>query len=134
MKRPGGLITLAVFNFVFALPALVAAYAIYDIETHGLFGGEDRSFFEASAASQVTAAAALAIALLLVVSGIGYLRGRRISGRFAGNLFVALSLVTAAIALREGSGTWKAIVMSCALYPVLTGVLINSRYRPALAQ
>lgn len=134
MKRPGGLITLAVLNFVFALPALVAAYAVYDIEVHGLFGGESRSFFDAPAMSQWTAAAALAIALLLVVSGIGYLRGRRITGRFVGNVFVALSLVTAVIALREGSDTWKAIVMSCALYPVLTAVLINSRYRPALAQ
>ena len=138
MRIPGGLVALAILNFVFALPSLLMALFIYALATMGLFGQEGPAFSDAPIATKVAFASCIAIAILLVVSGIGYLVRHPFFGRILGNAFVVLALATAAMTLigfgvsvvGEASLLVTLVVAVCSIYPALTAVLINTTYRP----
>jgi hypothetical protein len=133
MQRQPGLIVLAVLNFVFAPAAVLAALVVHSFETKGIFGDANRSFGDADPTMKLVFAGFIAVALLLVVSGIGYLLRRRFA-RPAGTAFALIALALAGISIGSGSATVTLMILVCAVYPVLTIVLINSKYRAALVR
>jgi hypothetical protein len=133
MQRRPGLIVLAILNFLATPVAVLMALVVYSLETKGIFGDSNRPFGDANTASKLLFAGFLVVALLLVVSGIGYLMLRRF-GRYAGTAFALVALAIAIPSFGEGSGLVTLAVMACAAYPIVTLVLINSRYRADLVR
>jgi hypothetical protein len=134
MTRPRGLTVLAVTNFLCALLAMLGAKISYDLAVDGIFGDANRSLSEATGLEKLSMVTSMAIALLLLLSGIGYLQLRRVLGRFVGNLYVLVSLTTAVAALALGGavGIAHLIVIACMIHPILTAVMINGEYKSTL--
>lgn len=133
-KRPSGLVVLAILNFVFAVPSLWAAVAIYEFETTDLRRGTPTPLVDASAASLLLLATALVIAGLLITSGIGYLKQHRLLGRAVGNAFAVVSIATALVVVSITHGLVGSIALLCMLYPIATAALINGPLRTALVR
>jgi hypothetical protein len=138
-KRPVGLIAMAVVNFLFGVIAILGVLAVYGFTKADLFGdGADRSFREsAGTTTYVVLATGALIAVLLLASGAGYLARKKFLGRFLGNAYGVVSIVTV-VAIVGVKGTLPDIVALFALvftaYPIATLVLINSRYKRSLTR
>jgi hypothetical protein len=129
MKLPGGLVALAVLNFFFALPSLVMALLVYSFATTDWLGEGDTAFGDASRTVQLAFAACIAIATLLIASGIGYLVRHKVFGWLLGHVFVVVSLVTAVAAIGSFSTVTAIVIAACAIYPLATVVLLNTTFR-----
>ncbi len=122
MGRPTGMTVLAVFNFLGALSALgLAALNLNELGATGRL----------TAAAAVSNGLAGALGLLLLASGIGYLGGKRVMGRYLGNAYAVAALGFSVLTIATGAfaaGTLVAIV-----YPVVTLACINGPYKEWLA-
>ncbi|MEJ7596687.1 MAG: hypothetical protein WKG01_02155 [Kofleriaceae bacterium] len=133
MKRPGGLTALAVLNFVFGgIGAIVAVIGfgglalvregIKNAEAHG-------GKYDGPSLTMATVVVGLTAfgALLLIVSGVGYLKQAKFSGRTLGTLYGLVSLGgTVATAATGGIGIGSILL---AVYPLLTLILINTTFK-----
>lgn len=132
-KRHGGLTALAVLNFVFG--------GIAAIFTLLAFGGLAllREAIKQSEASGVkyegqsmTVAYVMLLlgavsALLLIVSGVGYIKQKRFLGRTLGSLYAVVSLTSTVIGIATvGIGIGG---IAFAIYPLLTLILLNSSFK-----
>jgi hypothetical protein len=81
----------------------------------------------------VWVAAMAALTILLLVSGIGYLKQKRFLGRKLGNAYAILSIVTTVLELAilpdVITGGKTIMVVVAFLYPVLTLILLNTTFR-----
>jgi hypothetical protein len=135
-ERPGGLTALAVFNFIFsgfgALGILGLSAGTALIEQNGDAAAKE-------AVSQVKDHLALLIALmaiptvLLLVSGIGFLKQKRVMGRYVGNGYAIFSLASTAISLALMEQKFEIGTIIGLIYPVLVLILINTTFRDDLA-
>ena len=136
-QRHGGLTALAVLNFVFggigAIGALLGfggltlvREAIKKAEMTGVkYDGPGLT------ASYVLIALTAVGALLLIVSGVGYLKQRKFMGRTLGNLYALVSLGGTALGVAAGGGV-GALTVLFSIYPLLTLALINSSFKKDL--
>jgi hypothetical protein len=136
-KRPGGLTAMAVLNFVFgglgAIGALLAfgglsliREAIQRAEAEGVkYDGQSLT------AAYVVIAATGLCALLLIISGVGYLKQSRFSGRTLGNLYGLVSIGGTVFGAVSGGGIGAFSVLFL-VYPLLTLILINSAFKANL--
>ena len=135
-KRPGGLTALAVLNFVFGgIGAIVALIG---------FGGltiikEGIARAEASGAkydgpsltmAYVVIALTAVGALLLIISGVGYIKQARFSGRVLGTVYALVSLGGTVLAGATGGIGIGSVLL--AVYPLLTLILVNTTFKTDL--
>lgn len=146
-ERPGGLTALAIINFLWAMPQL------FGVLWMGLFyfgsgwlrehlsGPEIGEVIEAmnslpTAAKVFDLASTSAVAALLLLSGIGYLKQRKILGRALGNAYAALHLLSAVLGLTVLShgpdDGFDVGTMIAVAYPLVTLYFVNVVFREDL--
>jgi hypothetical protein len=128
--RPGGLTALAVLNFVFGGIRAIGTLFLIAAIGHAASKTPEGVDFKADAPALmgwITILLMLATTVLLIVSGIGYLKQKKFMGRTLGNLYAICSLATSGIALASGQNMmWEMIF---AIYPLLTLLLINTTFK-----
>ncbi len=136
-KRPGGLTAMAVLNFVFgglgAIGALLGfgglaliREAIAQAEAQGVkYTGQSLSM------AYVAVAATGLAAILLIVSGVGYIKQKRFAGRTMGNLYALVSIGGTVLSAVTGGGIGVFSILFL-VYPLLTFILINSSFKAHL--
>jgi hypothetical protein len=150
-KRPGGLTALAVFNFIFGglgvlsalgLAVFITMLGMMSEEAMADMTAEQIAQFEAmrevGAGLFVTLAVlSLVSALLLIFSGVGYLRLKRFLGRTLGNAYGVLGIVSTVgsamfMPVVLGGGSFTIGTILGLIYPVLTLVLLNTAFKEDL--
>lgn len=146
-RRPGGLTALAVINFIWgglsALGALAMAAAPAILKAAADANPDDEEIKQAIEAFEqigpvyyLILAAVAATALLLILSGIGYLKQKRVLGRMLGNAYAILSIVHSlaqAFALPDDlEGGFDISTIIGLIYPVLTLILLNTTFKEDL--
>ena len=149
-KRPGGLTALAVLNFVFGglgaigILGMVALMAFINSKA----GGPETDHAKeqlAKAWEQVgigvfylSLAIGAVSAILLIVSGIGYLKQRKFLGRTLGTAYafvsIASSVVMGVLVTPEAGGGFSIGTLVGLVYPVLTLVLLNTTFKEDLTR
>jgi hypothetical protein len=133
--RPGGLTALAVVNFVFCGLALLGALMLM------VFLNMTPPSAEEDAASQeqitllrenhdavlVSVALSVGEAVLLLVSGLGYLGQKRVSGRILGSVYALVGLL--GVSWQLTYMPFGLEHMTSFLYPLITLVLLNTTFR-----
>lgn len=134
MYRPSGLTALAVFNFILGgwavISALLTAVAMA-AKSQGQPGTEQLS----DGLLAVNLGYLLADAGLLITAGIGYLKMKRVLGRWLGSGEAVFSLIYfgVAVAIVSSEGQPFSLAMLTSLvYPGLTLVLLNVVFRENL--
>jgi len=135
-KRPGGLTALAVLNFVFGglgalgvlalLALLTAASAVVNAASDGAVG-----VTSAPGAGIVYGLIALSIVqiILMIVSGVGYLKQKKFLGRTLGNVYAVVSIlgsILGVVLAKMGFGFSNIIGL---VYPILTLFLLNVTFK-----
>ena len=145
-KRPGGLTALAVLNFVFSAGGLIGAMGM--IAMFALMN-QAAEHMEEPARSQWEALQALGwpwligllvlsaiSSILLLVSGIGYIKQKKFMGRTLGNAYAILAIisgiVSAVIMKPEIGGGFTIGAIIGYIYPVLTLILLNTSFKEDL--
>ncbi|MBM4027654.1 MAG: hypothetical protein FJ280_19975 [Planctomycetes bacterium] len=146
-KRPGGLTALAVINFilvglsVMSLVGMAALFSFADrIPTDEMAEAERAQFeaFQNMGTPMLVFILALTLlsAVLLLLSGIGYLKQKRILGRMVGNIYGITAIISSIV-----SGLWFAPELGGGfnigtiiglIYPIVTLVLINTTFKDDL--
>ncbi len=146
-KRPGGLTALAVINFVFSgwgfLSLLGLAFFftfIGAIPTEELQEPQ-RTQFEAFKNMGVPLfififALTLISSVLLLLSGIGYLKQKKFLGRTLGNIYAITAIVSSVVSAMmfpsELGGGFNIGSIIGLIYPVVTLILLNTTFRDDL--
>jgi hypothetical protein len=146
-KRPGGLTALAVINFVFSgwgflgLLGLAAFFAFIGIIPTEEMQEPQRTQFEAFKDMGVPVFVfifvfSLISNVLLLLSGIGYLKQKKFLGRTIGNIYAIIAIVssvsTGMMFPSELSGGFNIGTIIGLIYPVLTLILLNTTFRDDL--
>jgi hypothetical protein len=147
-KRPGGLTALAVFNFIFAglgflsvlsMGALIAIFSA--AERSGAMKNASAEAYKTLGQAGITRPAILIIVMafsaissvLLLISGIGYLKQKKLLGRMLGNFAALLSIIIAVVSVfmipgRAGGGFSLGFIFNI-IYPLLTLILLNTTFK-----
>ena len=146
-KRPGGLTALAVLNFIFggfAMLGVLAMAALLGVAAavEGQDTEEARKVAEAMEEAGPLFGVALVLSLvsgvLLIASGVGYLKQKRFLGRTLGSVYAGLSilssLVSSAMLSTELGGGFSILTIVGLIYPVLTLVLLNGTFKHDLVR
>ena len=146
-KRPGGLTALAVLNFIFAafsllgMVGMVALFAKMGMAANDQMDEQTKALFEAL---QEMGMGILVIGfvlsalsgVLLLVSGIGYLKQKRIMGRVVGSIYgiisIVSSVVTGLLFDPAAGGGFNIGTIIGLVYPVLTVILLNTTFKDDL--
>ena len=146
-KRPGGLTALAVINFIFSgwgfigLLGLAAFFAfIGKIPTDNM---EEVQKAQIEAFQDLGLpvfififALSLISSVLLLLSGIGYLKQKKFLGRTIGNTYAVVTIISSVISgimfAPEIGGGFNIMTMVGLIYPVLTLILLNTTFRQDL--
>jgi hypothetical protein len=146
-KRPGGLTALAVINFVLGGLSLLGALGLAVLVP--LLGMAIEQASQEMPPEQVAQMEALAemsgplfvvlllisfvSAILLIVSGVGYLKLKKFLGRTLGNAYAVISIVYAIGAALlmpvEIGGGFNIMAIVGLIYPVLTFILLNTTFK-----
>lgn len=143
-KRPGGLTALAVLNFIFgglgmlsvlAFAAIVAVVLGTDVVI------EDQELATISEAWKAVGTSMFVLVLtlglvtsvLLILSGIGYIKQKRFLGRTLGTAYgvlgVASTLISATVSPVDQGGGFNIGMIINLIYPVLTLILLNTTFK-----
>ena len=146
-KRPGGLTALAVINLIFAglgllsILSLGAAVAVFsltegspelDKATQEIKIGLEEAGIGLNFLVFITALSVIPTVLLLV-SGIGYIKQKKFLGRTLGNAYAVLglaySILSAAILPTVIGGGFNLMFIVNIIYPLLTLILLNTTFK-----
>jgi hypothetical protein len=147
-KRPGGLTALAVINFIFAgvgflsVLSMGAMIALFSASaSSGIMKNASTEAYKALGDAGITKPTILIIVMafsaissvILLVSGIGYLKQKKLLGRMLGNLGALLSLLIAVVSAfmipaRAGGGFSLGFIFNI-IYPLLTLILLNITFK-----
>lgn len=140
-KRPGGLTALAVLNFVFGglsaigILGLVALVAVVDAATGGEVSGAAAEGLAEAGVSGVNLLVLIVLSIascvLLIISGVGYIKQKRVMGRTMGSLYGILALVSTVFTLVSG-GDFELGEIIGLIYPVLTLIMVNTTFKDDL--
>lgn len=146
-RRPGGLTALAVINFIFvgsnllSIIGLTAFFALRDRIPTDSMNPAKKAQIEAlqnigTPFMIVLLALTLLAGVLLLLSGIGYLKQKRVLGRMVGNVYAVVEIISSLLASfmlgTVAGGGFSIGTMIGLIYPVLTLILINSTFRDDL--
>jgi len=146
-KRPGGLTALAVINFIFSglgfiqLLSLAAFFAL-----RGKIPTDD---MQEAQKAQIEALQDLGLpvfififaltiisSVLLLLSGIGYLKQKKFLGRMMGNTYAVIAIVSSVISgimfAPELGGGFNIGSMIGLIYPIITLILLNTTFKDDL--
>ncbi|MCK4850662.1 MAG: hypothetical protein KAT11_04880 [Phycisphaerae bacterium] len=142
-KRPGGLTALAVLNFIFSAGGLIGVMGMITVIV--LFGKlvenmdeQARTQFEALQAIGLPwficlLAVSVLSSILLLISGIGYIKQKKFMGHTLGNAYAILAIITgivsAVIMKPEIGGGFTIGAIIEFIYPVLTLILLNTSFK-----
>ncbi len=146
-KRPGGLTALAVINFIFSgwgfigLLGLAAFFAfIGKIPTDEMQEAQ-KAQIEAFQNMGVPVfviifALSLISSVLLLLSGIGYLKQKKFLGRIIGSTYAVITIVSSVISgimlAPEFDGGFNIGTIIGLIYPILTLILLNTTFKEDL--
>jgi len=140
-QRPGGLTALAVLNFVFGglgaigIILLGGLVAVADKATGGEVSGAAAESLAAAgtdgALFLVTIVLSIASCVLLIISGVGYIKQKRVMGRTMGSLYGILALVGTILTLVSGGDFGFGEIIGL-IYPVLTLIMVNTTFKDDL--
>jgi hypothetical protein len=147
-KRPGGLTALAVFNFIFGGFGVLGALSFVVLipllgrvpdEATANMPPEQLERFRAlqdmgTGLFVTLGVLSLVSAVLLIISGIGYLKLKKTLGRMLGNTYGVLGILsTLGTALWMpgvlGGGSFTIGTIIGLIYPVLTLILLNTAFK-----
>jgi hypothetical protein len=146
-KRPGGLTALAVINFIFggiSLLGAIALAALFPLMQMALDQAGDQLQPEQMAQIQAmndvgaplfitVACISFVTAVLLIASGVGYLKLKKFLGRTLGNAYAVISIVysvaSAMLLPMELGGGFNIMAIVGLIYPVLTLILLNTTFK-----
>ncbi len=145
-KRPGGLTALAVLNFVLSGWYLLSVMGM--VTMIALFGKlaenmdeQSRTQFEAIQAMGKPILIGLLVlmavsSILLLISGIGYIKQKKFMGRTLGNAYAILAVISgvagALIMNPEAGGGFNIGAIIGFIYPVLTLIMLNTTFKDDL--
>jgi len=144
-KRPGGLTALAVINFIlFGLGligflSLAATYAGLIPTDH--MTEEQKAPIEALQNMSfplfvMILALSLISNVLLILSGIGYLKQKKILGRALGNAYAVITIISSIVSgtqiSSEAGGGFNIGTLIGLIYPILTLILLNTTFKDDL--
>ncbi len=146
-KRPGGLTALAVINFVLAGFSVLSLASLAALP--GLLDRIPRDQMDEAQKAQIEAmqnmgtpvlvllfVLTLLSGVLLLLSGIGYLKQKRVLGRMIGNVYAVLaivgSIVSGLLFKPELGGGFNISTIIGLVYPILTLILINTTFKDDL--
>jgi hypothetical protein len=143
VKRPGGLTALAVINFIFGGLGIISS--VFSFISMSMIGNISTSGMPESAKAKIEAlqkidpslfaimiGMGIISALLLLLSGIGYIKQKRVLGRIIGNVYGFYGILSVIISYliipKElgGQGTWSIISI---IYPILTLILLDTVFK-----
>lgn len=140
-KRPGGLTALAVLNFVFGglgalgILALIAVFGAANAISDGaLAEAAGEGMTEAGMDGGlllVSICLGIASCVLLIISGVGYLKQKRVMGRTMGSLYGILAIVGTILTLVSGGDFGFGEIINL-IYPVLTLIMVNTTFKDDL--
>ena len=146
-KRPGGLTALAVINFIFSgwgligLLGLAAMFAfIGKIPTDDMQEAQKAQIeaFQNMGLPMFIFIFVLSIvsSVLLLLSGLGYLKQKKVMGRLLGNLYAVISIISSIVSgimfSSELGGGFNIGTIIGLIYPILTLILLNSTFKDDL--
>ena len=142
-KRPGGLTAMAVLNFVFSgleLLGILGMITMLALPETVVENMDDQARAQWQAFQDIGWPVLIGLlvlsalsSILLLFSGIGYLKQKKFLGRTLGNVYAILaiiSVVASAVMLDRAIGggfTIRAIIEF--IYPVLTLILLNTTFK-----
>ena len=146
-KRPGGLTALAVINFVFAGFGFLSVLGM--IAFFAFIGKIPTEEMQEPQRTQIEAfkdmglpvfififGLSLISNVLMLVSGIGYLKQKKIMGWAIGNAYAILSIVSSVVSgfmfAAELGGGFNIGTMIGLIYPILTLILLNTTFKDDL--
>ena len=146
-KRPGGLTALAVINFVFCGFGVIGF--IFTAALLALIGKIPTDDMPEANRAQIEAFQNMGISVfililllslvsnvLLLLSGIGYLKQKKVLGRVMGNTYALLAIVGSIVsgvmfASKLGGGFNIGTIIGL-IYPVITLILLNTTFKDDL--
>jgi hypothetical protein len=146
-KRPGGLTALAVINFVFSGLGILSLFGM--IALFALIGMIPTEQMEEAERAQIEAFQNMGLPLfilifvlsifssvLLLLSGIGYLKQKKVMGWMLGNLYAIFTIVSSAVTAfifppTLGGGFQFGTIIGL-IYPVVTLILLNTTFKDDL--
>lgn len=146
-KRPGGLTALAVLNFVFGgfgvLGSLGMVAVMVIINTAAESGNSEAADAQKEMAKAwqelgiglfyVMLLFMAVTAVLLIASGVGYLKQKKFLGRTLGNTYailsIASSVITGLMVSSQAGGGFNLGTIIGLVYPVLTLLLLNGTFK-----
>ena len=146
-KRPGGLTALAVINFVFAgwdvigLLGLVAMFAFVGMIPTDQMDETKKAQLEAFQNMGLPVfififALSIVSCVLLLLSGIGYLKQKKLLGWGLGNAYGVISIVSSVVYAfmfpTEIGGGFNIGIIINLIYPIVTLVLLNTTFKEDL--
>jgi len=146
-KRPGGLTALAVINFVFAGFGFLQFLGLAVF--FALIGKIPTEEMEETQRAQIEAFQEMGLpvyifilvltvitSVLLLVSGIGYLKQKKFMGWMIGNTYAVISIVSSIVAgamfASELGGGFNIGTIIGLIYPIVTLVLLNTTFKEDL--
>jgi hypothetical protein len=146
-KRPGGLTALAVINFVFAgwgligLLGLAAMFAFVGMIPTDQMDETQKAQIEAFQDMGLGVfififALSIVSGVLLLLSGIGYLKQKKLLGWGLGNAYGVISIVSSIVSAfmfpTEIGGGFNIGIIIGLIYPIVTLVLLNTTFKDDL--
>jgi len=146
-KRPGGLTALAVINFIFSGWGIITLLGLAAL--FAFFGKIPTDQMDANQKAQMEAfqnmglplfififALTIISSVLLLLSGIGYLKQKKFLGRTIGNTYAVVTIISSVITgimfAPELGGGFNIGTIIGLIYPVLTLILLNTTFREDL--
>jgi hypothetical protein len=146
-KRPGGLTALAVINFVFSGFGILGVLGMGTMitllsvnQSSGSMSKASQDIHKALEAAGlgvnfliILAAFGALSSILLLISGIGYLKQKKMLGRMLGNLTAILTIIirvlTIALLPAKTGGGFSLGFLFNIIYPLLTLILLNTTFK-----
>jgi hypothetical protein len=146
-KRPGGLTALAVINFIFSGWGLIGLLGLAAF--FAFIGKIPTDQMDANQKAQIEAfqnmglplfififALTIISSVLLLLSGIGYLKQKKFLGRTIGNTYAVVTIISSVISgilfSSEAGGGFTIATLIGLIYPVLTLILLNTTFKEDL--
>lgn len=143
-KRPGGLTALAVINFIFCGLGVLEFFSLTMLLFRDKIPGEEarQQMQEAvdlmGGEQMVILFGCLSIVstILLLLAGIGYIKQKRVMGRYIGSFYGCYGVIVTVAAtfsqVGEAGGGFTLMTVFGLIYPVLTLILLNTIFRDDL--